>query len=160
MAEYVIRIEDGTSNSNAAPVASQSLPKEQVGPIKQPQKARAADYIASRAIMPMVKSVTTHVTSSVEISTGSRELQQKTDLAMSMVSTGMGAVSNVTGAVTAFGPAGIAIGLATTAISLLTEYGIKYSQTQQQISLEGEQLALYRSRFGLGFNQSRTGGTS
>ena len=159
--EYVIRIEDGTAQSSAAPVASQNGgSQETAGQPKQQQKANAAAYIASHAIVPMVKSVTSYMSSSVEISTGSRELQQKTDMVMSLVNTGMSTISTVAGAAAVFGPAGIGIGLAVSAINLATQYGIKQAQLQQQMRLEEEQLSLYRSRFGVSFNQSRTGGAT
>ena len=79
---------------------------------------------------------------------------------MSVVQTGINTVSTVMGAAAAFGPAGVAVGLAVSALNLMTQFITKYDQTQKQIRLEGEQLALYRSRFGAGFNQSRNGGTA
>lgn len=158
--EYVIRIEDGTAQSSAAPVASQDVAKQTPGQPLQNQKTTAAAYIAGHAIMPMVKSVTAYAASSVEISTGSRELQQKTDMVMSLVSTGMSTFTTVTSSAAVFGVAGIFVGLAISAINLATQYGIKQAQMQQQMRLEEEQLSLYRSRFGVSFNQSRTGGAT
>lgn len=156
--EYVIRIKDETSQSSAAPVATQTDGGDQQGQPKQKVNPNVASYIASKSISPMVKAITSHVTASVGIETGSRELQQKTDFAMQLVGTGMNTWSNVAAAASIFGPAGIAVGLFTTAVGLLTQIGIKQSQLNQQRMLEDEQLALYRSRFGLAFNGSRTGG--
>ncbi len=158
--EYVIRIEDGTAQSSAAPVASQTQAKEPAGQPKQQKIANAAAYIAGHALVPMAKSVTAYVTSSVEISTGSRELQQKTDMVMSIANTALSTATSVASAAAVFGPAGIAIGLGVSAINLATQYGVKQAQIQQQMRLEEEQLALYRSRFGVSFNQSRTGGAT
>ena len=158
--EYVIRIEDDTTQTASSPVASQGMEQDVQGQLKQHRQASAGDYIASRALMPMVKSIVANEVSTVAISTGSQELQQRTDLAMSVVQTGINTVSTVMGAAAAFGPAGVAVGLAVSALNLMTQFITKYDQTQKQIRLEGEQLALYRSRFGAGFNQSRNGGTA
>lgn len=158
--EYVIRIEDETTQTAQTPVASQGMDQDVQGQLKQHKQASAGDYIASRAIMPMVKSIASYQVSTVAISTGSQELQQRTDLAMSVVQTGISTVSSVMGAASVFGPAGVAIGLAVSALNLMTQFITKYDQTQKQIGLENEQLALYRSRFGASFNQSRNGGTA
>ena len=157
--EYVIRIENATSESSAAPVAV-SREQEQIGQPKSAKKPLAATYIASRALLPAVKSVAAYATSSVEISTGSRELQQKTERLLSIVGTMSGTASTVIGTTALFGSAGIGVGLAISAVNLATQYGIKQAQIQQQMRLEEEQLNLYRSRFGFGFNQSRTGGAT
>lgn len=157
--EYVIRIKDETSQTSAAPVASKDEGAQQQGQPKQKVDRNVASYIASKAIKPMVKSVTSHITSTVGIETGSRELQQKTDFAMQMVDTGMNTWSNVAASVSIFGgPTGIAIGFMTTVLGMITQIGIKQAQLNQQRKLEDEQLALYRSRFGPTFNGSRTGG--
>lgn len=159
MPEYVIRIEDKTSQTSAAPVASQSVQNEQPGQQKQSKQASAGDYIVSRAIVPMAKSVSSFAVASVGISTGSQELQQRTDFAVSMANTVLGAASTVIGAMSVIGgPVGTAVGVGVAAISVATQYGIKYAQMQQQMRLEEEQLSLYRSRMGAGFNQSRNGG--
>ncbi|MBQ8357872.1 MAG: hypothetical protein IJX39_08725 [Clostridia bacterium] len=158
--EYVIRIEDGTSQSSAAPVASKNPGAEQKGQPKQTKPANAMDYIASKMVSPMVKQVTTFATASVGIETGSQELQQKTDLAMNAIQTVLSGWSTIQGATALIGgPVGVAVGVATAAMGIAVQYGIKQAQIKQQMRLEEEQLALYRSRFGIGFNQSRTGGT-
>ena len=158
--EYVIRIENNAETEIESPVAS-SAPNENKATKNQKEMStsgKAATFIASKAVSPAVKSVTTHITSSVGISTGSQELQQKTDLAVSLFHTASGALSSAFSAAALFGPAGFAVGIATSLAGVAVQYGIKQSQVAHQMRVEEEQLALYRSRFGAGFNGSRTGG--
>ncbi|MBE6555520.1 MAG: hypothetical protein E7663_04730 [Ruminococcaceae bacterium] len=159
--EFVIRIEDGTGMSSAAPVASDT-PSSPVS--EQPRNKvppSASSYVASKMLQPAARSIASHITASVAIETGSQELQQKTDLAMMGVSTVMSGWSNISGAMALFGgPAGAIAGIAVTAMGVAVQYGIKQAQVKQQQRVENEQLELYRSRFGLGFDNSRQGGTS
>ena len=161
--EYVIRIEDATSQRNTTPVAGGTAHEQ--SPVASNksnsarQKAFVGDYIASKSLIPMAKSVTTHVAASVSIGTGSQELQQKTNAAMQAINTGISAASNITSSIALFGGmTGTMVGLVTTALGLVTQIGIKQAQINQQARLEGERLALYRSRLGAMCNGNRSGG--
>lgn len=160
--EYVIRIEDGTRQHGSSPVAgageaAQSPVASEKGE-RLKRKANVADYITAKAIAPMVKSIATHATTTVDIEYGSREMQQRTNAIVAGMSALNSTVNNVSSAVAIFGGAGAIVGLTVTAINLATQIGIKQAQINQQAKLEGEQLALYRSRLGAAYNGGRSGG--
>ena len=107
----------------------------------------------------MAKNITTYVTTTVGIETGSQELQQKTDLVLSVASDAANTANTILAGSAAIGGVfGVAAGATVAAVNLAIKYSTKYAQMQQQMRLEEEQLALYRSRMGAGFNQSRNGG--
>ena len=159
--EYTININvNGEADPAESPIASaaNTAPPDSKDKVK---KGGAVTFIASKAIAPMVRSVTSHVTSSVSIATGSTELQQKTDFAMQLINTGTSAVSSIGAATAILGSigAGAVVGIITTAISYATNIAIKQAQINQRARLESENLSLYRSRFGAAYNMSRNGGT-
>lgn len=164
--EYVIRIEDGTRQHGSSPVAGAS--EAAAAPVasdqgdSKRQKAAIGAYISSKALTPAAKSVASYVSSNIGIEFGSSELQQKTDFAIQAASFATKGYNNVKTSMATFSSTsvGIAVGLITTAIGTAVQIGIKQAQINQQAKLEGEQLALYRSRLGAAYNGGRSGGTA
>lgn len=160
--EYVIRIEDGTRQHGSSTVAGAS--EAAAAPVASEKQDTAkkigsvGEFITSKAIAPMVKSITTHKAATVSIESGSQELQERTNAIMASASALTSAVSNMSSAMAVLGPSGAIIGLIVTAINFATQIGIKQAQINQQAKLEGEQLTLYRSRLGAAYNGGRSGG--
>ena len=159
--EYVIRIEDATSQGSSSPVSGASEAR-QTPVTREVETAKpkigADSYISSKIISPAARSVTTHITSTVGIETGSQELQQKTNLAMQTINTISSAYSNVAASTVLFGSFGV--GLVATALGVVAKVATKQAQIDQEARIEGEQLALYRSRLGAAYNGNRSGGAT
>lgn len=116
-------------------------------------------YIASQMIQPFVDKTIQHVTSNVELTTGSTQLQKKVDFAMTAVNKGLGLVSAMAGgmAMTGGHPAGLAIGATIWAINEMVNIGFN----QRELNLKREDAEIQRgyliNRMGPAYNMSRRG---
>lgn len=160
--KYEIVIRDQTNNAESTPVSVDSAagasgtdnkaPKEKD---KDAQGSLASTLVSVGAIKPYVQQAIGFMVSSVEMRTGSAELQRKATL---LSSVGASAVTIITDAVTR-GPKAAAITAGIMAVQSVFEHSIKQDANRLQAIIESENLALRRSRLGMSTNHSRFGGT-
>ena len=135
-----------------------------VGDDKQlANQKRLGKYIAAQTIQPMIQKSISYVTSNVELQTGSKAQQQKTDAIMQGVSMGVDTYKNaMAGAtiVSSLGGSAMVGGALGIALSVLN-FGLDVMFKQQQLNLRREhedyQRSYLYSRSGIAYSQSRRG---
>lgn len=120
-------------------------------------------YISAQTIEPLVNKTINFVASNVELTTGSRELQEKTDFVMQGVSVGMNAFKNaqggavITAAMGLGAGLGAGIGLALSGLSIAMDIMFKQRQIDLRAQIEDRQIKYLSNRAGPAFNASRRG---
>lgn len=120
-------------------------------------------YIATQTIQPFIQQSIGYVAGNVELITGSKSLQQRTNFAMNSVNLGIEAYKNVqagaaiASAVGMSAFAGGVLGLTLTAITTGIDLMFKSSQLSLQKQEEDRQRSYLKQRSGLAYSQSRRG---
>lgn len=120
-------------------------------------------YIATQTIQPFIQQSIGYVAGNVELITGSKSLQQRTNFAMRSVNLGIEAFKNAQAGVavaTALGMSGAVggvLGIALTAVTTGIELLFKSSQLSLEKQEEDRQREYLRQRSGLAYSQSRRG---
>lgn len=120
-------------------------------------------YVATQTIQPFIQQAKSFVVGNVELLTGSKSLQQRTNFAMSGVNLGIEAYKNAqAGAVIATslgmsGAVGGILGLTLTAITTGIDLMFKSTQLSLEKKEEDRQRAYLKQRSGLAYSQSRRG---
>lgn len=120
-------------------------------------------YIATQTIQPFIQQSIGYVAGNVELITGSKSLQQRTNFAMNSVNLGIEAYKNVqagaaiASAVGMSAFAGGILGLTLTAITTGIDLMFKSSQLSLQKQEEDRQRSYLKQRSGLAYSQSRRG---
>lgn len=137
--------------------------------IGSPQKNSSIDasklgkYIASQTIEPFISKTKDYVVSNVELTTGSRAIQDKVNFAMEGVQLGINAYKNaqagaiITSSLGMGSGVGIAIGLTLTAISTTMNIIFKQAEIDLKRREEDYQRSYLYSRSGIAYSQSRRG---
>lgn len=165
MAQYEINININGDIKDTNPITGQA---QSIAEDKSSNKVNSStkalgNYIASQTIKPFINQATNYITSNVELTTGSTQLQQKVDFAMQAVNTGISAWSNaaagaaITTAMGLGGPIGIGIGLALTAVTKGMDIAFKQAQINLKRDEENRQISYLVNRAGPAFNRSRRG---
>ena len=165
MAQYEININinGDMQDSNQMTGQAQSIAEDKTSSKVSSSTKALGNYVASQTIKPFINQATNYITSNVELTTGSTQLQQKVDFAMEAVNTGISAWSNAAGGavITASmglgGPIGIGIGLALTAVTKGMDIAFKQAQINLKRDEENRQIAYLVNRAGPAFNSSRRG---
>ena len=160
--EINININDNTGNAGVNGSGTSPIENAQSNKVDANAK-RLGKYIAAQTIQPMIQKSISYVTSNVELQTGSRAQQQKTDAIMQGVSMGVDTYKNaMAGAaiVTSLGGSAMAGGALGIALSVLN-FGLDVMFKQQQLNLRREhedyqRMYLY-NRAGMAYSQSRRG---
>jgi hypothetical protein len=159
--EIIIRYDPESGQAPAAqttPSASAPVATHKAAQPMSPQKD-FSQYIIAKSIQPYAMQSINYQVSTVGLTTGSTELQQKVDLARSGVETIIGGyVSAKAGAAMAAGfgmstGAGAAVAVALYAAGKVVDYCFKAAKQNLDKADEAEQLATARTRAGIAYNQ-------
>lgn len=156
--EIVITDKAGSSSDIAPPVAS--VPNAETGYAPPTASTGTASgnvgrYIASTTIRPLITAGIDLATSTVELSTGSRRLQDQVNMAKNGVNLLTGAAQSFMGGMAVAGVAGGIAGIAI--FGLMQTIGIVTQQItwNMQKSVEDQELAIARDRAGIQYNGGR-----
>ena len=160
--KYEIVIRDQTEESEGTPVSVDSAAGASATDNKAPkekdqkeQGALASALVAVGNIKPYVQQVIGFGASTIEMRSGSAEMQRKANL---LSSVGSSAITII-----AAGKAGGLKAAASTTATLAIQGALQYAMNQEsnrlQAIMEAENLSLRRSRLGMSTNHSRFGGT-
>lgn len=125
--------------------------------------SKLGKYVATQTVEPIIQKTINFVTSNVELTTGSRQLQQEIDLTMQGVQLGIGAFKNAqAGAVITAGlgigsGVGAILGVALTALNFGLDIMFKQQQINLNSAVEERQRSYLMNRSGMAFSQSRSG---
>ena len=125
--------------------------------------SKLGKYVATQTIEPIIQKTINFVTSNVELTTGSTELQQRIDFASQSIQTGISAFKNaqagavITSAMGLGGGIGLGIGIALTAINTGINILFKQRQLDLQDQEKDRERSYFRTRSGMAYSQSRRG---
>lgn len=159
--EYVIRVTaDGSVQDKEKPIAMPNggggntggaIPTAENGS----PYIKTAKMVATTAMVPAVKAITSTAVSMIGLSTGQNKLQQKVNIATSVINKGYSAYQ---GAATWFmiaGPAGAMASLASSAITEATQMASTAMRLNIEYRNEQERLGVMQDRAGLTTNRRR-----
>lgn len=164
MASYEINININQDGDNSL-ISTEANGTNNAGKGNNGNKGTSAlgKYIATQTIQPFIQQSIGYVAGNVELITGSKSLQQRTNFAMNSVNLGIEAYKNVqagaaiASAVGMSAFAGGILGLTLTAITTGIDLMFKSSQLSLQKQEEDRQRSYLKQRSGLAYSQSRRG---
>ncbi len=164
MASYEINININQDGDNSL-ISTEANGTNNAGKGNNGNKGTSAlgKYIATQTIQPFIQQSIGYVAGNVELITGSKSLQQRTNFAMRSVNLGIEAFKNAQAGVavaTALGMSGAVggvLGIALTAVTTGIELLFKSSQLSLEKQEEDRQREYLRQRSGLAYSQSRRG---
>lgn len=157
--EIIIRADDGIKSPAAPEPASSPVAGAQSPRTPAPIERSFAQYIIAKTIIPYAQQGVNYMTSTVQLRTGSAELQQKMDLARMAVDTVSGGIVAASGGVAmaaGFGVSsgvGAGVALAIYAAGKAVDYGYRVARQTLEKAIESEHLAMARTRAGIAWNQ-------
>lgn len=161
MASYEINIninQNGDTESSLISSSTNNADSKQNKSLKSIGK-----YVATQTIQPFIMQSKDYIVSNIELTTGSKSLQQRINFAMNSVNLGVEAYKNVqagaaiASAVGMSAFAGGILGLTLTAITIGIDLMFKSSQLSLQKQEEDRQRSYLKQRSGLAYSQSRRG---
>ena len=120
-------------------------------------------YVASQTIGVFIQDTKGAISQNIGLVTGKRELQERVNFGMEVVQQGVNTFKNAYAGATIASAAGIGggwgvlIGVALTAIQFGINTAFKYNALGIQENLENKQINHTLSRYGAGYNKSRSG---
>lgn len=120
-------------------------------------------YVASQTIGVFIQDTKGAISQNIGLVTGKSELQERVNLGMEVVQQGVNTFKNASAGATIASAAGIGggwgalIGVALTAIQFGINTAFKYNSLGIQENLENKQINQTLSRYGAGYNKSRSG---
>lgn len=125
--------------------------------------ASLGKYVASQTISVFLNDTKSAISQNIGLITGKTELQERVNFGMQVVQQGVNTYKNAMAGATVFAAAGLSggvgavIGVALSAISFGINTAFKVNQLNIQESLENRQINQTLSRYGAGYNRSRSG---
>lgn len=158
--------DDVSNNEDTVVGSGGKIPNmSQVGDDKKKDKAmsKLGKYVASQTISVFLNDVKSSISQNIGLITGKTELQERVNFGMQVAQQGVNTYKNAVAGATVFSAMGLSsgigavVGVALNAISYGINLAFKVNQLNIEENLENRQRNQTLSRFGAGYNKSRSG---
>lgn len=163
---YLKSDEQGPKSADGVVGSSDNIPisKPEKETIKQNQAlASLGKYVASQTVSVFIGNAKSSISQNIGLITGKSELQQRVNFGMGIAQETVNTVKNASAGATIASTLGVAgwvgavVGVALSAISYGMNLNFKNRQLEIQEGLENRQINQTLSRYGAGYNKSRSG---